>query len=169
MANSAGAKIVEGFSFYKLGLEFKDTMMGALSIDGIKKMKQMMYNKGITMESMYVNGAKNKVEWEIFFDIAKELDLKYLACEPIKDHWDMLDSLAGRYGIKIAIHEHSKELSAYWHPDSVIAAMRGHPNFGACADIGHWARSGLDPVRCLKMLRGHILGVHLKISKLLII
>ncbi len=40
--------------------------------------------------------------------------------------------------------------------------MKGHPNIGDCADIGHWARNGLNPVECLKKLEGHIYGVHLK-------
>ena len=30
------------------------------------------------------------------------------------------------------------------------------------ADIGHWVRSGLDPVECLKILNGRIISVHLK-------
>jgi sugar phosphate isomerase/epimerase len=33
---------------------------------------------------------------------------------------------------------------------------------GACCDTGHWVRSGLHPVECLKKLEGRILGFHLK-------
>jgi sugar phosphate isomerase/epimerase len=72
-----------------------------------------------------------------------------------------VDSLAGIYNIKVAIHDHPRP-SPYWHPDSVIAVTQGHPNIGSCADLGHWARNGLDPVECLKKLEGHIIGVHLK-------
>jgi sugar phosphate isomerase/epimerase len=90
------------------------------------------------------------------------MDMQHLVAEPEKDSWDMLDSLAGVYKIKIAIHEHAKGKSQYWHPDSVIAAMKDNPNFGVCADLGHWERSGLNPVECLKKLEGNILGVHLK-------
>lgn len=161
-ADSAGAKYVEGFFFHKLGKEFNNNTMGTVSKENISKMKQMLDKKGIKMKSMYVGGAKNVSEWKFFFDTAKELGMQYLVCEPQKDHWNMLDSLAGLYKIKIAIHEHSKELSIYWHPDSVLAALKGHPNMGVCADLGHWARSGLDPVKCLEKLDGHILGIHLK-------
>jgi sugar phosphate isomerase/epimerase len=31
---------------------------------------------------------------------------------------------------------------------------------GATADTGHWLRSGLDPVACLKILQGHITSAH---------
>jgi sugar phosphate isomerase/epimerase len=33
---------------------------------------------------------------------------------------------------------------------------------GACADTGHWVRSGLDPVECLKTLQGHVFVLHFK-------
>jgi sugar phosphate isomerase/epimerase len=33
---------------------------------------------------------------------------------------------------------------------------------GACADTGHWARSGVKPVDALRILRGRIISSHLK-------
>ena len=33
---------------------------------------------------------------------------------------------------------------------------------GSCADVGHWVRSGLDPVECLKKLEGRIICLHFK-------
>lgn len=162
MADSAGVKYVEGFSFYKLGAAFNDSTMGALGKDDQVRMKQMLDEKGIKMSSMYVEGAKNVDDWKKYFEMANEFGMQFLVCEPAKEHWDMIDSLAGLYKVKIAIHEHSKELSKYWHPDSVLAAIKGHANIGACADIGHWARSGLDPVKCLEKLEGHIYSLHLK-------
>jgi sugar phosphate isomerase/epimerase len=33
---------------------------------------------------------------------------------------------------------------------------------GACADTGHWLRSGLDPVVCLKKLEGRVITLHFK-------
>jgi sugar phosphate isomerase/epimerase len=44
----------------------------------------------------------------------------------------------------------------------VLAAIKGHKNIGSCADVGHWARNGVNPVEALKKLAGHIYGVHLK-------
>ena len=161
-ADSAGVKYVEGFSFHKLGKEFDDNTMATVSKEDISKMKEMMDKKSIKMQSMYVGGAKDVDEWKFFFDTAEEFGMQYLVCEPQKDHWDIIDSLGGLYKIKIAIHQHAKESSIYWHPDSVLAAIKDHPNIGACADLGHWARSGLDPVKCLAQLKGHILGIHLK-------
>lgn len=162
-ADSADISYVEGFSFHKMGKEFDDQTMANISVEDVNKMKRLMDEKNIQMPSMYVGGAKNEDDWKSYFDMGKVLGMEYLVCEPQKEHWDMIDSLAGLYHIKIAIHQHSKEAgSQYWHPDSVLAALKGHPNMGACADLGHWARSGLNPAKCVKKLKGHILGVHLK-------
>ena len=160
--DSAGLRYVEGMSFQKMGKEFGDTTMTALSGWEINKMKKMMHEKNIRMTSMYVLNGKTVQEWKHHFDQAKELGMEYIVCEPEINSWNVLDSLAGIYNIKVAIHEHMRGKSRYWHPDSVLAAIKGHKNIGACADLGHWVRSGLDPVECLKKLDGHIIGVHLK-------
>lgn len=161
-ADSAGVNYVEGFSFHKLGKEFNENSMSSMSEEDIGNMRQMLKKNNIKMQSMYVSGAKNEDDWKYYFELAKKMKMQYLVCEPEKESWDMLDSLAGLYQIKIAIHEHAKGKSIYWHPDSVLKALKNHPNFGVCADLGHWARSGLNPSECLKKLEGHILGVHLK-------
>lgn len=161
-ADSAGVRFVEGFSFHALKGDFKDTTMADLSVYGIMKMKRILDAKGIKMRSMYVAGGKDAEDWKRYFEMAKTLGMEFLVCEPKKEHWDLLDSLGEIYKVKIAIHEHAKGSSMYWHPDSVLAAIKGHKNIGACADIGHWVRSGLDPVKCLNQLKGHIIGIHLK-------
>jgi sugar phosphate isomerase/epimerase len=161
-ADSAGVNYVEGFSFHNMGKEFNDKTMAAMTDEDISKLKEMLSARKLEMQSMYVSGAKNEADWKYYFELAKAMNMQHLVAEPEKESWDMLDSLAGIYKIKVAIHEHAKGKSQYWHPDSVIAAMKDHPNFGVCADLGHWERSGLNPVECLKKLEGNILGVHLK-------
>ncbi len=110
---------------------------------------------------MGVITASSVDEWKRYFELAKEFGLSYITAEPLKNQWNQVDSLAGIYNIKIAIHDHPKP-NDYWSPDSVLAATVGHPNIGSCADVGHWSRNGLNPVDCLKKLEGHVFGVHLK-------
>jgi sugar phosphate isomerase/epimerase len=161
LADSCGVKYVEGFSFHKLGEGFGDITMDGLDKTNIALMKTMLLKKHLVMASMYAGGANSLAGWKKYFELARELHLQYLVCEPGRRQWNMIDSLAGVYHIKIAIHDHVRP-SPYWHPDSVLAIAKGHPNIGACADIGHWANSGLDPVKCLKILDGHIISLHLK-------
>lgn len=159
--DSAGIKYIEAFWGQPLGGDMKDSFGIRMSAESRTKLKNLLKEKGITMVAMGVISPGTKEEWHQAFDLAKDFGLQYITAEPHKDQWDLVDSLAGAYGIKIAIHDHPRP-NAYWHPDSVLAAINGHSNIGACADIGHWARNGLDPVECLKKLSGHVYGVHLK-------
>ncbi|HVZ98119.1 MAG TPA: sugar phosphate isomerase/epimerase [Chitinophagaceae bacterium] len=159
--DSAGVHYIEAFWGQPLGAGMKDSFGIRMSDDSKAKLKQLLQQKGIQIVAMGVIAPGTREEWKKAFDLAKEFGLSYITAEPRKDQYDMVDSMAGAYGIKVAIHDHPKP-DMYWSPDSVLAAINGHPNIGACADIGHWARNGLNPVDCLKKLAGHVYGVHLK-------
>jgi len=159
--DSAGVKYVEAFPGQPLGGDMKDTFGIRMSPESRAKIKQLLQSKGIQIVAMGVITPKTLDEWRQYFDLAREFGLSYITAEPLKNQWDGIDSLAGVYGINVAIHDHPRP-NAYWHPDSVLAAVKGHAHIGSCADIGHWTRNGLDPVECLKKLEGHVYGVHLK-------
>jgi sugar phosphate isomerase/epimerase len=159
--DSCGIKYVEAFWGQALGGDNKDTFGISMTQAGRDKLKDLLKSHNIQMVAMGVIAPGTKQEWIDAFKLAKEFNLSYITAEPRKNMWDMVDSLAGVYSIKIAIHDHPKP-NAYSSPDSVVAAMKGHPNIGDCADVGHWSRNGLDPVECLKKLEGHVYGVHLK-------
>ncbi len=160
--DSAGLKYIEPNTFHKAGPELKDTLVGNLSLAGIDKLKALITKKGLIMESIYVNGDSTVASWKKQFDIAKQFGVQFVTTEPPLTMWDSIDSLAGVYGIKVAIHEHWKGVSHYWNPDTVLLAIKNHPNFGACADLGHWPKSGINPLDGIKKLSGHIIGIHLK-------
>ncbi len=85
-----------------------------------------------------------------------------LVAEPEPAALDTVEKLCKEYNIKVAIHNHPKP-SPYWNPDTVLEAVKGRtPLMGACADTGHWLRSGLDPVECLKKLEGRVITLHFK-------
>ncbi|SHG01607.1 Xylose isomerase-like TIM barrel, partial [Mariniphaga anaerophila] len=69
---------------------------------------------------------------------------------------------ANKYKIDVAIHNHPKP-SNYWNPDMFMEAVDGLSNrIGACTDVGHWARMGLDPVKCLQKISGRVKSLHFK-------
>lgn len=159
--DSSGIKNIEAFFGQKLGGGMQGSFGTEMSKPTREKLKQLLQKKNIHLVAMGVISPQNKAEWIKAFELAKEFGLSYITAEPVKSQWDMVDSLAGAYGILIAIHDHPKP-NMYWSPDSVLAAIQGHAHIGSCADIGHWARNGLNPVDCLRKLQGHIIGVHLK-------
>ena len=159
--DSSGIKDIEQYIGQKLGGDMQGNFGPQMSAEDRAKIKMMLHAKGIRMVAMGVIVPRTKADWIKTFDLAKDMGMSYITAEPLKNQWDMVDSLAGIYHIPVAIHDHPKP-NVYWHPDSVLAAIKGHKNIGACADIGHWARNGLNPVACMKILEGHIIGAHLK-------
>lgn len=159
--DSAGVKNIEAFWGQKLGGNMKGEFGASMSPETRNQLKELLKSKGISITAMGVISPGTNAEWVKAFDLAKEFGLSYITAEPKKEQWDFVDSLAGAYGIKVAIHDHPKP-SHYWSPDSVLEASHNHPNLGSCADIGHWTRNGLDPVECLKKLEGKVYGLHFK-------
>lgn len=90
------------------------------------------------------------------------LGIECMTCEPEPDAWVGLARLADETGVKIACHNHPKP-SRYWEPEAVLRSIKNlGPRAGACADVGHWLRSGLTPVECLKSYEGRLITLHLK-------
>jgi sugar phosphate isomerase/epimerase len=96
------------------------------------------------------------------FEFAKKMGIDTLVAEPEPAALDTVEKLCKEYNIKVAIHNHPKP-SHYWNPDTVLEAVKGRtPLMGSCADTGHWLRSGLDPLECLKKLDGRVICLHFK-------
>ncbi|MEP6596813.1 MAG: sugar phosphate isomerase/epimerase, partial [Ginsengibacter sp.] len=159
--DSCGLKYIEAFPDQKLSKTDKTGFGPAMSQAQRDSVKALLSRRGITITSFGVAGADNEEGWKKLFDFAKDMSIPVIVAEPSRNQWDYVDKMAGDYNIKIAIHDHPKP-AHFWHYDSVLAAINGHPNIGSCADVGHWARNGLNPVDCMKALKGHIWDMHLK-------
>ena len=109
-----------------------------------------------------VGFANDEAAGRKLFEFLKALGVENCAAEPKPDALDLLERLADEYEINVAFHNHPKP-SRYWSPDAVLKAVgtRGR-RLGSCSDTGHWTRSGLKPVDCLKQLEGRIFELHLK-------
>src|SRR5690242_6901770 len=125
--DSAGLVYIEPNTFHSAGPDFKDSTIGELSMASIDKLKSLITQKGLKAESLYIVGGSTIDSWKKQFDIAKELGVEYVTTEPPLDMWDSIDSLAGAYGIKIAIHNHWLGFSHYWNPDTTLMALKNHP------------------------------------------
>ena len=75
---------------------------------------------------------------------------------------DTLEKLAAEYELKVCFHNHARP-TALWHPDTLWKALEGrHPNIGFCADLGHWASSGLDPLKVNRKIAPRVRAFHPK-------
>ena len=96
------------------------------------------------------------------FEFAKEMGIETLVSEPPFEAFDMLEKLCDEYEINVALHNHPAP-SRYWNPDTVLQQVKSRSKrIGACADTGHWMRSGINPLEAIKKLEGRIICFHFK-------
>lgn len=127
------------------------------------KLKAKLKETGVTPVSfgLIPLGTDEKLARRVF-DYLKDLGIDTVVSEPPPAAMASLDRLCTEYGINLAIHNHAAS-SIYWEPKSVLEAITDRSaRIGACADTGHWARSGLAPLTALRQLKGHIIQLHFK-------
>jgi sugar phosphate isomerase/epimerase len=160
-----GIRCVEPAFFLPLSQEQPELKTSESLAPGQRReMKKRLDDRGMKMASYY---APLDAEVNVFrkvFDFAKEMGVETLVAEPPAEVFETLDRLCQEYQINLAIHNHSEAAgSKYWRPENVLKVCEGRSRFiGACPDTGHYVRTGLAPVECLKKLDGHIITVHLK-------
>lgn len=137
----------------------------ALTPELREELKGRLSGKGIAMTNFYAKLESDPGANRAIFEFAREMGVQSIVSEPPAEALDGIEELCEGFAINLAIHNHpnDKPTSKYWNPDAFLAAVKGRgPRIGACPDTGHWVRSGLDPLECLKKLEGHVIVVHVK-------
>jgi len=165
MIAKLGVAYVEPCFFLSLDKKRPELKTGeSLSPKLRKEMKRRMADYGISMPNYYAGISADRDAAVKTFEFAKEMGVKTIVAEPPAEAFDMVEKLCNEYEINLAVHNHPKSPdSHYWNPDRVLAVCRGRgKRIGACCDTGHWVRSGLKPVECLRKMKGRVTGFHLK-------
>jgi len=125
--------------------------------------KKKLADTGVLLKSYGVTPLSKDVgQCRKMFDFAKDMGMETIVSEPDEDAFDTIEKFCDEYGINVALHNHPQP-SRYWNPDTVLRLCKGRSKrIGACCDTGHWLRSGLNPIACLKKLEGRIINFHFK-------
>ena len=158
-----GLHYLEAYPGQKLSKDFEGEMGPGMSEEQITKLLDKAKECEISIAAFGVTGVPgDEAGARAFFEWAKKIGIHTLTVEPGEDQVPLLDKMAQEFKMGIAIHNHPQP-SHYWNPETVLAAVEGaSKRVGACADTGHWVRSGLDPVDCLKQLDGRVVSLHFK-------
>jgi sugar phosphate isomerase/epimerase len=163
IVHSLGLHYIEGYPGQTVDKDGKVKMGPDLSKEMREAIKKRLADADIKLVNFGVTGlSKNEAESRKTFDFARDMGIETIVSEPPEDAFDTLDKLTQEYGINVAIHDHPKP-SHYWNPDTVLKVIAGrNPRIGDCADVGHWQRSGVDPIAALQKMKGHIICSHFK-------
>jgi sugar phosphate isomerase/epimerase len=131
--------------------------------DQIAAMNKQLDGLGLSISGHGVNGfggdaaANRRV-----FEFARAAGIRVLGADPAPEAFASLDELVKEFDVRIAIHNHGPK-HRYDKVLDVLRAIENHDErIGACADLGHFIRSGENPVEVIRLLKGRLYGVHLK-------
>ena len=160
---SLGLKVIEAYPGQTISKDSDAKIEPGMSEELQKKVLDKLAEAGVKMVNFGVVGLPNdEAACRKVFDFARAMGVQTIVSEPPEDAFALIDKLANEYEINVAIHNHPRP-SHYWNYETVLKACEGcSERIGACADTGHWMRSGIAPVEALKALEGRIISFHLK-------
>ena len=150
-----------------LGFQFVEFYSGMYPIDSdaaaIEAMNKKLAELGLTISAHGVNQfTKDTAANRKIFEFAKAAGIRTLGADPDPDSFASLDELVKEFDIRIAIHNHGPTHRYNKAIDVLHAVDKYDPRIGACADLGHYLRSGERPVEVIRLLTGRLHGIHLK-------
>jgi sugar phosphate isomerase/epimerase len=165
----AGGRVIEFYPGQKLSKEEPEVRLDHhMADEHIEKLKAKLKHHDILPVNYGVVGLpNNEEESRKVFEFAKKLSLRAVTSEARPEALDLIEKLVKEYDIMMGIHNHASRTNdpsyRYWDPNYVLSLVQGRDRrLGACADTGHWVRSGVKPVDGLKILEDRIISLHLK-------
>ena len=154
---SMGLRYIESYPGQKISREIDAAMGPGLTKKQRFEVKSILAKHQVVVLNFGV-AAANKES----FDFAADMGIETICCEPEFNELPALSKLADEYKINIALHNHPSP-SRYWDYKTVLAQIKDlSPRVGACADTGHYLRSGINPLEAIKALKGRIISFHFK-------
>jgi inosose dehydratase len=151
----------------ELGFEqvefYKGMLDPAADANTIREAVKKVQQHGLTISAHGVNKfTKDAAANRKLFEFAKAAGIQTITADPDPDSFDSLDELVKEFNIRVAIHNHGPT-HRYNKALDVLKAIEGRDvRIGACADLGHYIRSGEKPADVIRLLKGRLYGVHLK-------
>jgi sugar phosphate isomerase/epimerase len=165
---AAGGKVIEFFPGQKLSKEEPNVSWDHnASEETIKKVKDQLDKYHVHAVNYGVVGiSKNEDEARKLFTWAKTMGLRAITTESV-DAIDTIEKMVKEFDIMVGFHDHPRQPNnanyKMWDPKYILSIVKDRdPRIGSCADTGHWVRSELKPVECLRILKGRIISSHLK-------
>lgn len=164
----AGGKTIEFYPGQKFSPEHPDWKWDHNASDEmIASVQERLKRDGIhAVNYGVVDIPNNEAGARKIFEFAKKLGLYGITTESVGSI-DVIEKLVKEYDIRVGFHDHPKRANdpsyKMWDPNYLLSVVKDRdPRIGSCADVGHWVRSGLNPLDCLRILNGRIISSHLK-------
>jgi inosose dehydratase len=106
---------------------------------------------------------KNAAEVNRAFDYAKAAGMRTIVGVPLPEVLPLVNEKVQKYDIRVAIHNHGPGDKVYPTPAVAYEKIKGlDRRIGLCIDVGHAARSGIDPSQAAGQFADRLLDIHMK-------
>jgi sugar phosphate isomerase/epimerase len=164
----AGGKVIEFYPGQKLSKEESGVSFDHNAPDAVleKVQTKLAQHKTKAVNYGVVGIPNNEAEARKIFEFAKKMGIRAVTTESTESI-EVIEKLVKEYGIGVGYHNHPRQPNnpnyKVWDPKYIAELVKGRDaRIGACADTGHWTRSGITPVEALKILEGRLISAHLK-------
>jgi len=164
-ARAIGLRNIEGFDGQKVSSAIPKLLNADLTDTERAALSRKLRSSGVAMPNWYHHRlATDEAGCRREFEFARSLGVETIVSEPGAEALPLIDKLAQEYGINVAIHNHTRDISpVYWDPKNVVSAIEGRSRrIGVCADVGFWTREGIEPLDALRLVKDRLLSLHLR-------
>jgi len=164
----AGGRVIEFYPGQTLSKEHPDVKWDHNASDEvIAQVKAKLSERNLVAVNYgVVDIPKDEAAARKVFEFAKKLGLRAVTTESVPS-MDIIETLVKEYDIRVGFHNHPRRPNdpnyRVWDPWYILSIVKDRdPRIGSCADTGHWQTSGLNPVYCLRVLKGRVISSHMK-------
>lgn len=159
-----GLPFMGGMSFQKVSKEIPKDFDPQLSDDELKQVRLKLDSGGVRMLTYYIHNIPgDEAGCRRIFEFGRKIGIETFMSEPAPEALDTIEKFCDEYEINIALHNHDQKASPqYWSPQGILKVCEGRSRrIGACADIGYWMRSGIDPIKAVNTLKERLITVQM--------
>ena len=154
---------IEAFEGQRISKDSPKKLSRDLPDETIQQIRRKLDDAKVKLTGIYMSVPGDEAGCRKVFEFARKLGAGTIISEPDPKDLDNIEKFCDEYGINLALHNHPEGKSKYWHPREIIKICEGRSKrIGACADLGHWQRSGIKPAEGIRMLGKRIVSFHVK-------
>ncbi len=159
-----GLPFIGGLNFQKVSKEIPKNFDPNLNDEELLAIRLKLEAHGLRLLTFFIQNIPNdEAGCRRIFEFGRKMGVETFLSEPKLEALPLIDRFCTEYGINVALHNHAQKASPnYWNPEGVLKACEGRSaRIGACADIGYWLRSGIDPIAGVRLLGSRLLIVQM--------
>jgi len=159
-----GLPFMGGLSFQKVINEILKDFDPQLTDDELKQIRLKLDSAGVRMLTYYIHNIPgDEAGCRRIFEFGRKIGIETFMSEPAPEALDTIEKFCDEYEINVGLHNHDQKASPqYWSPQGVLKVCEGRSSrIGACADIGYWMRSGIDPIEAVNTLKDRLITVQM--------